>query len=193
MRCVLFPGVRSFLLGAALLVGAAPGVLSLLPPSTVAANGRGTVVFQGTVGPYQAQVLVFPPTPRVGSIHLTVRFQEGQGSRYISDGTVLVWATPLGQPPDQGMPAQARNTLLAPTDYEIDLPMPTAGRWLLTLQLEGPQGPARLEVPLDVKEAKAFPWVAAAIMAAVLGPLVLWGLYRIRREDRGRTRRQESR
>ncbi len=189
----MFPGVRSFLLGAALLVGAVLGVLILLSPSTVAANGRGTVVFQDAVGPYQAQVLVFPPTPRVGSIHLTVRFQEEQGSRYISDGTVLVWATPLGQPPDQGAPAQARNTLLAPTDYEVDLPVPTVGQWLLTVQLAGPQGPARLEVPLNVKEAKTFPWMDAAIMAAVLGPLVLWGLYRIRREDRGRTHRGENR
>ena len=149
--------------------------------SPVLANGATRAVVQDArAGPYQLQVGILPGSPKVGNLHLSIIVQDAEDETIITDAIVLVAAKgPVGAA--DVAPVQAVNSPLSPQSYEVDIPLDTAGSWIVTLATDGRLGNASLDLPLEATEPDGLPvaWLAAGVVAAVA--LVVWTWRRVRR------------
>ena len=123
---------------------------------------------------------VFVPIPFAGPKEIVKIVQDAENETIITDAIVLVAAKgPVGAA--DVAPVQAVNSPLSPQSYEVDIPLDTAGSWIVTLETDGRLGNASLDLPLEVTEPDGLPvaWLAAGVVAVVA--LVVWTWRRIRR------------
>jgi hypothetical protein len=72
--------------------------------------------------------------------------------------------------------------------YLADLPLPTAGRWLVRIGVQGPAGAGTVDFPLEVEAASRSAWPLVAPGAAALVGLAFWWTLRARRQRGSRPR-----
>lgn len=122
----------------------------------ISANGATRLIVKDSkVGPYIIRVGILPGSPKVGLLHLSVLVQDASRAAAVTDATVLLTAT--GPEPEGGtVQVQAFNVPQSPQLYEGNVPLVTLGRWILTLDIDGPSGRGSLDVPLQVTESGGF-------------------------------------
>lgn len=129
---------------------------------------------------------MFPGTPRVGNLHLSIQVKDAERGELLTRGVVIVTAKGPEGTADVA-PIRAVTSPDSPQFYDADIPMDVVGRWNLTLYIEGELGDAALKVPLDVLEAEGFNLVfvlAAAVAFLALG-IWTWDRVRVKRRRRG--------
>ncbi len=122
----------------------------------VQAHGGGTPqVVAVPVGPYALSVWSQPDPPRVGTLHLTAAVFRpgGAADEPVTDARVTAYLTAShGETLEVPLThAQAANPLY----YEADVRLPAAGRWTVTVVVDGPNGGG--EVAFDLEVARALP------------------------------------
>lgn len=163
--------------------------------AAVSGNGITKPVASGTAGPYEYTVGIWPHSPALGLLHLSIVLLADQ--QPLSDATVNVILHPEGQP-DSAETIRARNHILSPQSYELNANLDSPGRWVVTIDISSPLGSERIDVPLEVEEngtpasiptipdgeqqpGQGINWLAAAIpLAIVLLVLGAVGLRRLR-------------
>ena len=153
----------------------------------VQANGATReVVKSERAGPYELRVGVFPGTPRVGNLHLSIQVKDAALGEVLTGGAVTVTADGPEGATDVG-PVAAVTSLDSPQFYDVDILLDAVGRWNFTLDIEGELGAAALEVPLDVSEAEGFSLIFLLAIAIAFLALAIWTWDRVRgRRRRGR-------
>lgn len=126
-------------------------LLLLAGPGLVQANG-GTIVLVEKVGAYDLTVTASPYPLQVGVNDVSVLLGRLSDGQVVLDAQVTVTAEPLDQPGEpQTFPAthdNATNKLY----YAANVIFPTPGRWKLTVQVGGPEGPASTAFETQVEE-----------------------------------------
>jgi len=152
----------------------------------VHANGATKeLVKSERAGPYELRVGIFPGTPRVGNLHLSIQVKDAERGELLTRGAVSVAANGPEGATDVA-PIRAVTSRDSPQFYDVDIPLDVVGRWNLTLDVEGELGDAALEVQLDVLEAEGFNLVFLLAAAVAFLALAIWTWDRVR----GRRRRR---
>ena len=160
-----------------------------VPQGQVLANGATRLLVKDAIaGPYLLQVGILPGTPRVGTLHVTVLVNEAAGGTPLTDTLIDVTAAGPEGATDTG-PVRAVNSALDFRFYEADLPLDAEGAWTLTVDADGPLGPGRLVLPMQVRPAQGLDLVYVLAAFVALTALGIWIWDRIRA---GRRRRQHE-
>ena len=160
----------------------------LAPPGEALANGSTRpLVKSERAGPYTLEVGIFPGTPRVGNLHLSIQVLETDTGQAITDALIMASATGPPEATDVGS-VKAVNAPQSPRLYDLDIPLDMEGAWSLAVQVEAARGPARLEIPLNVTRGGGFSlaFLAALSIAAMAVAVLAWS--RITRHRRRRRR-----
>lgn len=174
----MIQGMKSMLLLQAIMVSAALWVLT--GQGELLANGATRLLVRDApAGPYLLEVGILPGTPRVGTLHVTVLVNEAAGGTPLTDALVDVTADGPEGATDAG-PVRAVNTALDLRFYEADLPLDTEGAWTLTVDADGPLGPGRLALPMQVRPAQGLDLVYVLAAFVALTALGIWIWDRIR-------------
>ena len=159
-------------------------------PLRVQANGATReLVKSERAGPYELRVGVFPGTPRIGNLHLSIQVKDAERGEILTGAAVTVTANGPEGATDVG-PVRAVTTLDSPQFYDVDIPLDVVGRWDFTLDIEAELGDAALEVPLHVSEAEGFNLIFLLALAIAFLALAIWTWDRVR--GKRRQRRQKA-
>lgn len=160
-------------------------VLLLLAPGLARGDG-GRLRLSERAGPYRVSVFTSPEPLRVGGADVSVFVQDGAGTA-VADAQVRITLTPVGGS-GQVLSAEATqeaavNKLLRAAAVDLT----AAGTWRLVVEVEGPSGPARCAVDLEVgpplpRWIEWWPWIAWPVVPVVL--FVLHQRLRVRPEPR---------
>ncbi len=158
-----------------------------LVPQALANGGADTrTIFEGRTESYEVVVTSTPGRPTEGLVHFTFSVSDAESGAVIRDAELELTASP---PAESGL-AEASFPIskseLNPELYDVDVRLDAEGVWELGLSIDGPLGPAMVEVPLEVRgpASKIF-----AILIVVLAfPLLLALLEIWRRWDRRKKR-----
>ncbi len=137
-------------------------------------------------GPYELQIGVFPGTPQVGNLHVTIQVNAASDDSAVTDAVITLAAKGPAGSSDVG-PVQAVNTPQSPQFYDADISLDAAGAWTLSVETEAGLGSASLDVPFQVREGGGIDLVYVLAGGVALAALVLWVLERI-----GKRRRRRS-
>ena len=142
LRCRLY-GIALSLTAAILVVVASTACRPDAPVAS--ANGLAWPIAGGTAGPYEYLVGIWPPTPRVGNLHMVISLSaDGQ---VVTDLEVDVTGRSVDGSAVAG-PVPAANIVRT---YELNLPLSRPGPWVFAIAIKGPLGEGVAEVPLDVE------------------------------------------
>lgn len=103
-------------------------------------GGRRVRLEDEPAGPYLVRVVTSPTPPRVEMLYLEIRVEEAASGALVQDATVLVRADYLdGAAPS--VEGQATHAIAPnPVEYGVHLPVSEAGRWEISVQIEGGAG-----------------------------------------------------
>ncbi len=141
------------------------------------ADGGVVQVADQVVGPYRVTVTTSPNPLRTGIADVSAIVLEGV-DQLVPDADVRVQAAPAARPADvAGYPATHANATNKQY-YAANVRVPDAGRWLFTIQVQGPQGGGEVHFSADVSAAllgfTPFELACTIIPIAVVG-LILVG------------------
>jgi hypothetical protein len=128
-------------------------------------------------GGYQISVFTSPTPCRVGTVDVSVMVQDVKTGGVLSETRVALIAAPRDRPSGarryQASAAAATNKLLQAALIEI----PSPGPWKIDVEVEGPQGAASVQCPIEV--APALPkW--EALWGWIAWPGVVIALFALR-------------
>lgn len=152
-------------------------LLSPLIPFTRADGG--TVRFSERQGGYQITVFTAPTPLRAGLVDFSVLLQDAATGAPLLDACIEIAVAPSGRPQEivrsRASAEAATNKLFQAATFEL----PTAGRWQVEVQIDGPRGPAR--VKLEVEAAEPQPrWEEMAFWIALpVVPILLFGIHQV--------------
>jgi len=151
-------------------------------------GGGAPVLTNATAGPYLVSAWMQPDPLRVGEVHLTVAVTEtpapdappGEGGPPVLEATVGVQARFLGGNISPIVTKATHEEAVNKILYETDFHIPQAGKWEITLAIEGPNGPAETRFTVDVLPvSRRNGWLIGG--AAVVVLLIGWATARRRR------------
>ena len=164
--------------------------------SPASANGQTVSIFDTVQGPYRVEVRVSPPTPRVGSLHMSVVLQSTVNMQPVHDASV--WVRAIGPAPDSLFvgPVNAEPTTELLNWYDLNVALPQEGEWSFALDISQGEDSTIVEFPVLVS-AGGVNWGVVVVVIAALPMLVsaAWYLRRIasgRRERRSTRRRRRG-
>jgi hypothetical protein len=164
----------------------------LLHPSSFASADGGTVRLCQRAGNYQVAVFTSPNPLRAGPVDISVLLQDVATGVCTPEADVLVRLTAHGS----GQRLEYRATSEAATNKLFRaavFEMPEAGGWDAEVLIDGPNGPARVRLGLEVGEPlprwlDLWPWYTWPALA-----VVLFGLHqRLIRRSPGRPQIRHS-
>ena len=96
-------------------------------------GGTRPLVIKSRSGPYELQVGIFPGSPKVGNLHISIQVKDATGGSSITDATIMVAARgPAGSA--GAPPVQAINARQSPQIYDADIHLDAVGSWTLTVE-----------------------------------------------------------
>ena len=154
------------------------------------ANGQTVTILDTAHGPYRVELRVSPPTPRVGSLHMSVVLQTLDGAQPVNDASVRVRA--LGPAPDSLLagPVDAVPTAETLNWYDLNLALPQDGEWSFTIDISRGEETTALEFPLLVSSG-GVNWGIVVVLIAAL-PLLVSAAWYLRQASAGRPTRRPA-
>ena len=121
--------------------------------SVAEANGQTTSILETTQGPYQVDVRISPPNPRVGSLHMSIVLLTADSGEPVTDASVSVKA--VGPLPDSVTlgPLDAYTTPPTYNWYDLNVALLQEGEWGFTVDIAQGSRQTVLEFPLSVSYA----------------------------------------
>ncbi|NJN82761.1 MAG: hypothetical protein HC802_11110 [Caldilineaceae bacterium] len=157
-------------------------------PSHVEAHGGGTPQLTDVpVGGYRLFLWTQPEPWRAGEVHVsmivTLPAETTAGSNdnamanrqlatAVSDVAVKVHFAPIDNPTEAITVIAEPQDLLNNVSFEADVELPAAGRWEMTVTLEGPEGSGSAQFGADVLASRSISWPAAGLVLLVLVALL---------------------
>ena len=155
------------------------------------ANGQTVSILDTTQGPYRVQVRVSPPTPRIGSLHVSVVLESRDDLLPVNDASV--WVRAIGPAPDSLMvgPVNAEPTTAFLNWYDLNLALPQEGEWSFALDISQGEDSTIVEFPVLVSSGSVN-WGVVVVFIAAL-PLLVSAVWYFRRATAGRSARRPAR
>jgi len=131
--------------------------LLLSVPSPAYSEGPGTGGRQirlddEPAGPYLLRVVSSPTPPRVENLYLEVRVTEAASGLEVRDATVWTSAS-FVDAEAQPLRVEAVHAIAPiPTEYASHLPVPRAGTWEITIEVDGPPGEGQTSLMIQILE-----------------------------------------
>ena len=133
--------------------GLVTGLLILLTwPGLARANG-GTILLVETIGPYELTLTASPYPLRVGVNDINALVERRSDLSLVLDAQVNISAEPLDLPGDSQTFAATHDTATNKLYYHANVVLPTPGRWILAVRVDGPEGSASTTFEAQVKQA----------------------------------------
>lgn len=154
--------------------------LAALALGTASANGSvRLVVIDEVAGPYQLRVGILPADPILGPLHVSILILDEKDKSPVEDATVSVSAAGPGTPGQ----AEAVNSPQEPQLYEGNLWLDALGDWAVTLEIDGPKGPATHTFNVRARSESGFNlmFVIAAVAAVLVVASLFWSQWQRRR------------
>ena len=131
--------------------------LLLTMPSPAYGEGPGTGGRQirlddEPAGPYLLRVVSSPTPPRVENLYLEVRVTEASSGREVTDATVWTSASFVDGEAEPLRVEAVHAIAPIPTEYGSHLPVPRAGTWEITIEVEGPPGEGKTSLMIQILE-----------------------------------------
>lgn len=147
----------------------------LLPP--VLANGNSIEILRTIADPYLISIRSYPAPPVVGNVHLTLTVRankDPKGPLYENVSISVTALRPaLGQ--DLGTLDTQKNFGIY---YDVSVPITEPGEWILDININGPEGEARTQVPITVEEAPPLDPKTTGILSVAgifaIGYIIWW-------------------
>ena len=153
-------------------------------------GGRRVRLEDEPAGPYLVRVVTSPTPPRVEMLYLEIRVEEAASGALVQDATVLARADYLdGEAPS--VEGQATHAIAPnPVEYGVHLPVSEAGRWEISVQIEGEAGSG--EIRFEERISRSTSLSAVLVIGLPIGGLaaliaVFLGLQRQRDRSRQET------
>ncbi len=174
------------------IAGLAFPVLALwitIDASVAEANGQTVSILETTQGAYQVDVRVSPPSPRVGSLHMSIVLLTADGGEPVTDASVSV--TAVGPLPDSVMlgPLDAYTTPPTYNWYDLNVALLQEGEWGFIVDIAQGDQQTVLEFPLSVSYARVN-WGVIIVLISAIPLLVAVAWYLRQTTGRGRPRRR---
>ena len=136
------------------------------------ANGRTVSILETTQGPYRIDVRVSPPSPRVGSLHMSIVLLTADGGEPVTDATVSVKAVgPLPESLVTLGPLAAYTEPPTYNWYDLNIQLLQEGEWGFTVDIARGEEQTVLEFPLSVSYATVNWGVIIVLISAI--PLLI--------------------
>lgn len=156
-------------------------IVALGSPNVARANG-GTELLTTDIGGYRAVVTASPYPLQIGTNDVSVLVERSVDDRIELDANVEITAAPVNGSGDTQTFAATHANATNKLYYAANVVFPSAGRWQLTVAVDGPDGTGQASVEVTVYEpASGSPsptmYVAAGVLAlAVLAAVgsMLW-------------------
>ena len=180
-----FQILPAFALALALLLAVLTTVAGVFGGVASANGSVKLVVIDEVAGPYLLRVGVLPGDPTIGPLHVSVLIQDASGDAAVDDATVRVSISGPGAPGG----TEAVNSPQSPQLYEGNLTLDSLGDWAVTLDIDGPRGPATHTFNVRARDVGGFNLmyvIVAVAVVLVVGSLAWSQLQRRRRLSRGR-------
>lgn len=147
-------------------------------------GGRTIELEDQPAGPYLVSVFSSPAPPVTDKLYLEIRVKDAASLRVIAGGIVMVRAEPVGFEADS-VESEATHAI-APLiiDFAAHLPVSRPGTWQITIDIDGPGGPASLSFPLQINrtsQSSPLLWPVAFLAGVVL----VWAMVASRRRRTG--------
>lgn len=135
-------------------------------------GGRRIRLDNETAGPYLLRVVTSPNPPQVETLYVEVRVTDASSGRIVRDAHVGLTARAVNS--DASLRAEATHDFAPiPSDYAGHLAVPFPGDWIITVEVEGPAGPAEASFQeYVVTRSRLAPILSAALPFAGLLILV---------------------
>ena len=151
--------------------------------SIAQANGQTVSILDTTQGPYRVDVRVSPPSPRVGSLHMSIVLTNVDGGEPVTDASVRVKA--VGPLPESLLlgPLDANATPPTYNWYDLNVSLLQEGEWGFIVDITEGDRQTTLEFPLSVSYATVNWGVVIVLIAAI--PLLVAVAWYLRESARG--------
>lgn len=167
--------------GLVLATALAAAALGLIAVRSAHASGPGTGgrrvrLNDEPAGPYLVRAVTSPTPPLVENLYVEVGVNSAATGKPLTDLEVVVLASPVGFEAPSLRESATHDIAPIPTEYAAHLLIPAAGTWRVTIQINGPDGPAEVEFLERVSNPTSIAgWIA---VGAPLGGLALLiGIY----------------
>ena len=182
MGNALKPLIRSLFIAALAL----PVVVALwlsVNLSAAQANGQTVSILDTTQGPYRVNVRVSPPSPRVGSLHMSIVLTTVDWGEPVTGASVMVKA--VGPLPESLLlgPLDANATPPTYNWYDLNVSLLQEGEWGFIVDITEGDLQTTLEFPLSVSYATVNWGVVIVLIAAI--PLLVAVAWYLRESARG--------
>ena len=160
----------------------------------VSAHGGGTPRLTGdAVGPYRLYAWSQPEPWRAGDVHLSLMLTRpgdnaggATGSQVevpVTDAAVTVVYTPLDTAGETLTVQAVEQETLGTPYYEADTILLTAGRWTITVQVDGPDGGGDADFEMVTLPPQTLNWwLVGGAGFIVVGIIALMGLWSRQRQ-----------
>ena len=154
------------------------------------ANGRTVSILETKQGPYRIDVRVSPPSPRVGSLHVSIVLLTADGGEPVTDATVSVKA--VGPLPESVILGPLAAYTEPPTYnwYDLNIQLLQEGEWGFTVDIARGEEQTVLEFPLSVSYATVN-WGVIIVLISAIPLLIAVGWY-LRQAARGGPSRRRT-
>lgn len=150
------------------------GWMALGMARPVSAHGGGALLLSSApAGPYQVTVWVAPPQARVGPVHVSVAVSDADGLNILTDVQVMVEAVHLAGAADPQTAAASTENSTNKFTYEADMALTEAGRYQMTVMVNGAAGAGDASFELDVKPASQAQWFVASGIGLIIVAVVV--------------------
>ncbi len=143
-------------------------------------GGRTIELEDQPAGPYLVSVYSSPAPPVTDKLYLEIRVKDAESLRVIAGGIVMVRAEPVGFEA-ANVESEATHAI-APLiiDFAAHLPVSRPGTWQITIDIDGPRGPASLSFPLQInRTTQSSPLLWPVAFLAAVG--LVWAMVASRR------------
>ena len=157
--------------------------------SAAQANGQTVSILDTTQGPYRVNVRVSPPSPRVGSLHMSIVLTTVDGGEPVADASVRVKA--VGPLPESLLlgPLDAYTTPPTYNWYDLNVALLQEGEWGFIVDIAQGDQQTVLEFPLSVSYARVN-WGVIIVLISAIPLLIAVAWYLRQSTGRGRSRRR---
>ncbi len=161
------------------------------PEVPAGANGQTVSIFDTVQGPYRVEVRVSPPTPRVGSLHMSVVLQSTVNMQPVHDASI--WVRAIGPAPDSLLvgPVNAEPTTELLNWYDLNVALPQDGEWSFALDISQGEDSTIVEFPVLVSSG-GVNWGVVVVFIAAL-PMLVSAAWYLRHATAGRPARRPAR
>lgn len=152
-------------------------LMALIP--AMARGDGGTVRLAEKLGDYHVSVMTAPTPLRAGPIDISIYVENAGTRQTIHDALVTLHVAPSDQPEREMLQPATHAAATNKVYYAAKFELPAAGRWHMTVVIEGPLGTARTSFHLEALEPlprwqELWLWIAVPIL-----PIGLYGLHQL--------------